>query len=32
MLSEIEAKRVAFADKPATPAFKEEEMVMDTPF
>jgi len=31
-LSEMAASLLAFADKPATPAFREEEMVMDKPF
>jgi hypothetical protein len=32
MLSEIVANRVAFADNPATPAFREEEIVISGPF
>jgi hypothetical protein len=32
MLSEIVASRVALADRPATPALSDEEIVMDTPF
>jgi hypothetical protein len=32
ILSEIDANRVEFADRPEIPALSEEEIVMDTPF
>jgi hypothetical protein len=32
MLSAMVARRLALAASPATPAFSEEEMVMDAPF
>ena len=32
MLSDMVARRVAFAESPAIPAFKEEDMVIHAPF
>jgi hypothetical protein len=32
MLSEIVASRLAFAARPATPALRDEEMVIGAPF